>query len=106
MNRFVLRVPDELYEKIRAQAAQQGVSINQYLLYTITRTVSAQETRTFFAERVSGGDPERALALLDTVAEREPEARGDRMPRRAARAGRSAARGSGHGKRRRNGTAH
>ena len=50
MNRFVLRVHDELFEKVRAQAARQGVSINQYLLYTITRTVSAEETRAFGAD--------------------------------------------------------
>lgn len=85
MNRFVLRVPDELYEKIRAQATQQGVSINQYLLYTITRTVSAEETRAFFAERGAQGKPERALALLDTVSDREPEEPGDAMPTHPAR---------------------
>ena len=85
MNRFVLRVPDELYEKIRAQAARQGVSINQYLLYTITRTVSVEETRAFFADRAADGDPEKALALLGKVPDREPESPDDQMPRRTAR---------------------
>lgn len=89
MNRFVLRVPDELYEKIRAQATRQGVSINQYLLYTITHTVSVEETRAFFADRAAGGEPEKALTLLDKVADVEPEATSDQMPRRTARAGRA-----------------
>lgn len=92
MNRFVLRVPDELYEKIRAQATRQGVSINQYLLYTITRTVSAEETRAFFAERAAGGEPAKALALLEEVAGLEPETPGDRMPRRTARPSRASGR--------------
>lgn len=85
MNRFVLRVPDELYEKIRAQAQQQGVSINQYLLYTLTRTVSAAETGAFFAARAAQANPEQALALLDRVADRAPERAEDAMPARPTR---------------------
>lgn len=89
MNRFVLRVPDELYEKIRQQAARQGVSINQYLLYTITRTVSAEETRAFFAKRAEGGDVEKALELLDRVPDHKPDEAADQMPLRPARSTRA-----------------
>jgi hypothetical protein len=89
VNRFVLRVPDELYEKIREQAARQGVSINQYLLYTITRTVSAEETRAFFAKRAEGGDTEEALKLMDRVPDRKVDEAADQMPRRPARRSRA-----------------
>lgn len=92
MNRFVLRVPDDLYEKIRTQAARQGVSINQYLLYTITRTVSVEETRAFFAQRAKGGDLEKALELLDRVPDRKPEQASDEMPRQPARSARATTR--------------
>lgn len=81
MNRFVLRVPDELYNKIREQAANQGVSINQYLLYTITRTVSAEETRAFFAVRAVRGDTGKALKLLDQVSDDKPTHVEDHIPR-------------------------
>lgn len=87
-----MRVPDEQYEKIREQAARQGVSIDQYLLYTITRTVSAGETRMFFARRSEGGDVEKALGLLDRVPDRKPDRESDEMPRRTARSARATTR--------------
>lgn len=85
MNRYVLRLPDELYGKVRDQASREGVSINQFLLYSITKAVIAHEAHAFIAERAKGHDLAKALALLDRVADVPPEHPGDAMPKASSR---------------------
>lgn len=80
MNRFVLRLPDELYLLVQAEASRQGLSMNQYLLYNITRVVTAHDAQAFFAERGRGADRKKTLELLDSVADRPPICEEDRMP--------------------------
>ncbi len=37
---YNLRLPQELCEKIEREAVKNNVSINQYILYTLTKTIS------------------------------------------------------------------
>jgi predicted DNA-binding protein len=84
MNRFVLRLPDELYQRVQEEASRQGVSMNQYLLYNITRAVTSAETLAFFAEKSRGADKKKALELLARVADRPPICEEDRIPEPSA----------------------
>lgn len=44
MGRFTLRLPETLHQELEAQAAQEGVSLNQFIVYALTRQVSAGYT--------------------------------------------------------------
>lgn len=41
MSRLTLRLPETLHRQLEAQARQENVSLNQYLVYALTRYASA-----------------------------------------------------------------
>jgi len=41
MARFTLRLPQTLHLELESRAEQEGVSLNQYVVYALTRQVSA-----------------------------------------------------------------
>lgn len=49
---LTIRIPRELKEKIQNLANNQGVSLNQFALYTFTKEVVAMETNNFFRKRI------------------------------------------------------
>lgn len=49
---LTIRIPIELKEKIQNLANNQGVSLNQFALYTFTKEVVAMETNNFFRKRI------------------------------------------------------
>jgi len=69
MSRLTLRLPNTLHDQIRALAEVENVSINQYVVYALTRQV----TRAYDVQQV----PEKALreqsvayrALLESLGE-------------------------------------
>ncbi len=79
MKRIVLRLPEDLYQRVQQEASREGVSINQYLVYSITRAVTAREASAFFKDRAHGTGPEQGLKLLDQVPNREPMIPEDRL---------------------------
>lgn len=40
MSRLTLRLPETLHQQLSCQASQEGVSLNQYIVYALTRQVS------------------------------------------------------------------
>ena len=79
MNRFVLRLPEDLFQRVQQEASREGISMNQYLIYSITRAVTAREAAAFFRDRAHGAGPEDALELLDQIPDREPMVPEDRL---------------------------
>jgi hypothetical protein len=84
MGRFTVRLPASLHGLLEQRAQEEGVSLNQYIIYALTRQVAplytvqpvpeqqVQEQRQRFAallERL--GPPDRATAA-QFLAEREP----------------------------------
>lgn len=41
MTRFTLRLPETLHLELESRAEREGVSLNQYIVYALTRQVSA-----------------------------------------------------------------
>ncbi len=54
MSRLTLRLPDTLHQQLEALAEQEAVSLNQYIVYALTR----QATLAYTVQHV----PEKALA--------------------------------------------
>jgi hypothetical protein len=44
MGRFTLRLPETLHNELEARAQQEGVSLNQYIVYMLTRQVASTYT--------------------------------------------------------------
>lgn len=42
MGRFTLRLPQSLHKELEQRAKSEGVSLNQYIVYALTRQVSDQ----------------------------------------------------------------
>jgi len=44
MSRLTVRLPGTLHDQLRARADQEGVSLNQYIVYALTRQVTLDYT--------------------------------------------------------------
>jgi hypothetical protein len=66
MSVFPLRLPDDLKDKAAAQAAEAGVSLNQFIAVAVASRVGAQaEAERYFAPRAARVVPGRAKAILE-----------------------------------------
>ena len=65
---YTLRLPDELQRKIKGEAERSKMSINQYILYTLTKDISYKEAERALKDRIKqAGSPEEALRLLEAI---------------------------------------
>ncbi len=78
---FTLRLPDELRQKVMDEAKQNQMSLNQYILYTLTKEISYREAERALKERLKRApSAEEALSLLDNIVPDVPPAPEDEMP--------------------------
>ncbi len=87
MSRLTLRLPDSLHRQLKAAARRENVSLNQFIVYALTRQMSsyeieetpAEEVRrqeeNFFwlLEQLRAGTPEEIRRALDAREPAEPE---------------------------------
>jgi len=65
---LTLRLPEELTRKIREEASRSDMSMNQYVLYTLTKEISQKEAERGLKERIRRAPSrEEALRLLDAI---------------------------------------
>ncbi|HWK47379.1 MAG TPA: toxin-antitoxin system HicB family antitoxin [Stellaceae bacterium] len=65
MTVFALRLPEDLKDKAAAQAAETGVSLNQFIAVAVASRVGAQaEAERYFRTRGARAKSGRAKALL------------------------------------------
>jgi len=65
---YTLRLPQELRSKIERESKRSKMSINQYVLYTLTKDISYKEAERALKARIKQAPtPEEALNLLDTI---------------------------------------
>jgi hypothetical protein len=77
---YTLRLPEELRDKIRQEAQQSKMSVNQYILYTLTRDVSYREAERVLKNRIKQAPyREEALRLLETIVPDVPPLPEDKM---------------------------
>jgi hypothetical protein len=75
MSRMTVRLPESLHRRLAEQAEREGVSLNHYIVYSLTRTVTAADLegqRARFEELAHRYPPEEAeTALQELLAARE-----------------------------------
>lgn len=67
MSRLTVRLPESLHQRLTEQAQREGVSLNHYIVYTLTRTVTAtdlESQRHTFEKLTSQYPVEEAEAAL------------------------------------------
>ena len=65
---YTLRLPEELREKIRKEAENNKMSINQYILYTLTKDISYKDAERALKNRIRRAPSRKeALDLLDRI---------------------------------------
>ena len=79
ISNFALRLPPSLMEDVKALAAQDAVSVNQFLVQATAEKVATLKARGYLAERADRakpGDLSRILAKAGTPTQIE----GDEVP--------------------------
>jgi HicB-like protein involved in pilus formation len=65
---YTLRIPEELQKKIKEEAKRSDMSINQYILYTLTKEIAYKEAAVALTDRIrKAPSREEALKLLDSL---------------------------------------
>ncbi len=78
---YTLRLPEELRSKIEEEARQSDMSINQYILYTLTKEISYKEAVVTLRDRIKKAPSNaEALRLLDSIVPDIPPLKDDRIP--------------------------
>ena len=77
---ITLRLPEELREKIKEEAKRGDMSVNQYVLYTLTKEITAKEAERRLKERIKQAPSrEEALRLLDAIVPDIPPLKSDEL---------------------------
>ena len=78
---YTLRLPKELRDKIREEAKISKMSINQYILYTLTKDISYKEAERLLKSRIRRSwSRKEALNLLDKIVPDVPPLPQDDLP--------------------------
>ncbi len=71
MSRLTLRLPDSLHRQLKAAARKENVSLNQFIVYALTRQMSSYEIEETPAEEVRRQE-ENFFWLLEQLREGTP----------------------------------
>ena len=63
--RVSLKLPRSLKKAAEEFAVKDGVSVNRYIARALVEKIGARGAEEFFAERGKGGDPARAITVLE-----------------------------------------
>ena len=78
---YTLRLPEELRKKIEEESLRNKMSINQYILYTLTKDVTYKEAVKQLKNRIKQAPSrEEALELLESVVPDIPPLPEDEIP--------------------------
>ncbi|HEX2642732.1 MAG TPA: toxin-antitoxin system HicB family antitoxin [Thermoanaerobaculia bacterium] len=73
MSTISLRLPDSLHRQIRRLAAEDGISINQFISTAAAEKLAALMTVEYLEERARRGNRDRFEAALSSLPDAEPE---------------------------------
>ena len=73
MGRFTVRLPDTLHHQLELRAKQEGVSLNQYVVYALTQNVTPAYTIQVLPDADILEHRERLDALLEQLGKPDQE---------------------------------
>lgn len=72
MSALSLRLPNSIHRHIKDIAAEEGVSINQFISSAVSEKISAITTENYLLQRAGRANREEFKEILDSVPERTP----------------------------------
>jgi len=72
MGQYALRLPDSLMKQVKKVAADDSVSVNQFILSAVAEKTATIATEKFFAERAGKGNATAFARALSKVKNRPP----------------------------------
>jgi predicted DNA-binding protein len=73
MTTLSLRLPENLHQRLKSLADQEGISMNQFITLAVTEKMSALMTVDYLKERAQRGSRQKFEAILAQVPDVEPE---------------------------------
>ena len=73
MSRITLQLPETLHRHLVSQAQREGVSLQQYILYALTRQLAHSYTVHVVSEEAVAQQPEQFGAVLEELGQATPE---------------------------------
>jgi hypothetical protein len=73
MSTISVRLPDSLHRMAKTIAADDHISINQFIASAVAEKISALTTESYLQERAKQGSVEKFQAALAAVPNAEPE---------------------------------
>ena len=67
-----LRLPNSIHRHIKEIAAEEGVSINQFISSAVSEKISAITTENYLLQRADSADRTEFKEILDSVPDRTP----------------------------------
>lgn len=74
MSVLSIRLPDSLHQVVKTVAAEDSISINQFIASAVAEKVSALTTEKYIQERASRASKKQFETVLANVPDVEPEA--------------------------------
>jgi hypothetical protein len=81
-NKFALRIPASIMAYAKKAAAEDGVSLNQFISTALAEKVSALYTVSLLEERARRANPRRFREVMARVGRNNPPRPDDRLPRK------------------------
>ena len=79
MKTIQVRMPDHIHDRLRELAKEEGISINSFIVSSVSNEVIRQETRDFFKKATASYDPHRFAEALSAIPDASAPA-SDRIP--------------------------
>ena len=73
MSHLKVQLPDSLYKNLQALAAQDGISVDQFIATAVAEKIAALTTETYLEELAKRGSRTKYEAVLAKVPDVEPE---------------------------------
>ena len=72
-NVLSVRIPKTLHSQVKALAAEEGVSMNQFVMLALAEKVATLQTMDYLEERAKRGSRDKLLEILAKAPDVEPE---------------------------------
>ena len=73
MSTLSVRLPKSIHEQLKELAAEEGVSMNQFISIALAEKIASLKTLKYLEDRAKRGSRERFLEILAKAPDVEPE---------------------------------
>lgn len=80
MTTITIRIPDSIHRHAERLAAEDGISLDQFLSTAAAEKLAALETVDYITRRAARGDEKAFEEVMRKIPAQEPDAEWDKMP--------------------------